>query len=177
MKISTSEAVKRFFQNPTLEMVYAEAFANAIDAGATDISISINLKRFTDPSSLHIVIHDNGCGFDAINYGKFSELMKKSDRRHKGLGRLVYLEYFKQVKIESVFEENKLRKFVFNEDFKGDEESSTVTKLDTPQSNYSKLEFCGFVKDKIHEYEDVSLSGVKKGILERFLPQLLALKE
>lgn len=158
-------------------MVYAEAFANAIDAGATDISISINLKRFTDPSSLHIVIHDNGCGFDAINYGKFSELMKKSDRRHKGLGRLVYLEYFKQVKIESVFEENKLRKFVFNEDFKGDEESSTVTKLDTPQSNYSKLEFCGFVKDKIHEYEDVSLSGVKKGILERFLPQLLALKE
>jgi hypothetical protein len=177
MKISTPAAVKRFFQNPTLEMVYAEAFANAIDAGATDITIAISLKQFTDPSSLRIVIRDNGCGFDAVNYGKFSELMKKSDRRHKGLGRLVYLEYFKQVKIKSVFEGNKLRTFVFDEDFKGDDESSTVTKLETPQSNYSELEFCGFVKDRIYEYEDVSLGGVKKAIVEQFLPHLFALKE
>ena len=158
-------------------MVYAEAFANAIDAGATEVSIAIDIKQFTDPASLHIVIRDNGCGFDATNYGKFSELMKKSDRRHKGLGRLVFLEYFKQVKIESVFEGNKLRSFVFDENFKGDDESSTITELDTPRSNYSELVFCGFVKDKIHEYEDVSLVGVKNTIVEQFLPQLFALRE
>lgn len=177
MNISPLAAAKRFFRNPTFEMVYEEAFANAIDAGATEVSISVDIKRFSEPESMKIVIQDNGVGFTNTNYDKFSELLKKSDRRHKGLGRLIYLVYFKSVNIESVFEDNRRRTFVFDEHFKGGADSSVVEELGASQPTYSKLEFCGFAKDKLREYSDVSLTGIRGSIVEKFLPKLFALRE
>ena len=44
MKINLNNAVKFFFPNPSLEMVYFEAIANAIDAGATEIDVKINIE-------------------------------------------------------------------------------------------------------------------------------------
>ena len=39
MKVKLSQAVKMFFSNSSLEMVYFEAIANALDANATEIEI------------------------------------------------------------------------------------------------------------------------------------------
>jgi hypothetical protein len=37
MQVKLSQAVKMFFGNSSLEMVYFEAIANALDAGANEI--------------------------------------------------------------------------------------------------------------------------------------------
>ena len=37
MEVKLSQAVKMFFGNSSLEMVYIEAIANSFDAGATEI--------------------------------------------------------------------------------------------------------------------------------------------
>ena len=59
MKINIKQAVKLFFANPSLEMVYFEAIANSIDADATDIQIQISIKGFNKPDTLVIKIMDN----------------------------------------------------------------------------------------------------------------------
>ena len=46
MEIDTSSAVKLFFPNPSLMLVYFEAIANAFDAGAKNIEINILIKNF-----------------------------------------------------------------------------------------------------------------------------------
>ena len=42
MKVKLDQAVKMFFGNSSLEMVYFEAIANALDANATEIEIKIS---------------------------------------------------------------------------------------------------------------------------------------
>ena len=96
MDINVKQAVKLFFANPSLEMVFFEAIANAIDADATDIKIQINLDEFNKPDTLTIKIIDNGVGLTDERFGKFSELLKVDEDTHKGVGRLVFLSYFKR---------------------------------------------------------------------------------
>ena len=94
MKVKLSQAVKMFFGNSSLEMVYFEAIANALDAHATEISIKISADAFNQPETLRIEISDNGEGFTDERYTKFSNLFDVDESSHKGLGRLVYLSYF-----------------------------------------------------------------------------------
>ena len=86
-------------------MIYLEAFANALDADADEFKIEIcaNSTNPADLNSLIIKLWDNGIGFDEYRFSKFSKLLSVEDKTHKGLGRLVYLCYFDNVKIESNF--------------------------------------------------------------------------
>ncbi|MEN9908605.1 MAG: hypothetical protein RLZZ540_1754, partial [Bacteroidota bacterium] len=118
MNINISNAAALFFPNPSLEMVYFEAIANSIDAGATLIEIDIRTNSFSANETLIIKISDNGQGFSDKNFDKFSSLLEIEEEDHKGVGRLVYLRYFKEIEVESVFD-NKKRKFLFNNKFKG----------------------------------------------------------
>ncbi len=120
MQVKLSQAVKMFFGNSSLEMVYFEAIANALDAGANEITISINAKALNQPETLQIEISDNGSGFTDERYKKFSNLFDVDESSHKGLGRLVYLCYFDDVKIISRYDRNKMREFDFNEGFRGE---------------------------------------------------------
>lgn len=95
MKINIKQAVKLFFANPSLEMVYFEAIANSIDADATDIQIQISIKGFNKPDTLVVKIMDNGVGFTDERFDKFSKLLEVDEDSHKGVGRLVFLSYFK----------------------------------------------------------------------------------
>ncbi len=52
MKVNLGQAVKMFFSNSSLEMVYFEAIANALDAGATKISIEVSGKSIKDHKAL-----------------------------------------------------------------------------------------------------------------------------
>lgn len=87
MKVKLSQAVKMFFGNSSLEMVYFEAIANALDANATEIEIKISTKALNQPETLQIEISDNGEGFTDERYNKFSKLFDVDESTHKGLGR------------------------------------------------------------------------------------------
>ena len=68
MKVNLGQAVKMFFSNSSLEMVYFEAIANALDAEATDIKITIQAAGLSETNTLKIEISDNGVGFTDERY-------------------------------------------------------------------------------------------------------------
>ena len=73
MEIETASAIKLFFPNPSLTLVFYEAIANCFDAGATNIDIDISIQSFSLPSSLNIKICDNGDGFNDENFERFKK--------------------------------------------------------------------------------------------------------
>ena len=168
MEIDTSSAVKLFFPNPSLMLVYFEAIANAFDAGAKNIEINIRLTGFDKPDSLEVTITDDGAGFNDENFERFSTLLKPRDKHHKGIGRLVFLNYFKRVKVLSVWDGNK-REFTFKDEF---DKSSVETKAPELTQNSTKLIFEIFRKDKIKSYDDLKPDILKRRIIEHFLPAL-----
>ena len=174
MEIGITEAIHHFFSNPSFELIYSEALANALDAGARNITISLSIKSFTEPETLEIIIKDDGEGFTDNNFNKFSELLKKSDGSHKGLGRLIYLKYFSKIEIESVYDRNKFRSFTFDNSFKG---LSETKQLDAEGKSYSKLTFKIFSNQKLKAYENVNAISIKEYLLKNFLPRFFALKK
>lgn len=172
MKVNISQAVKYFFANPSLELVYMEAINNSIDAGATAIEISISLEEFSKPETLVVSIKDNGDGFTDERFHKFSNLMEVDEESHKGIGRLVFLSYFKTVDITSKYE-NSLREFHYSNDFDG---ASTITDIDSVE-NETTLTFSNYYLSKIKTHDYVKPVALRKRILENFYPRLYSLKQ
>lgn len=165
MKINVSNAANLFFPNPSLELVFFEAIANSIDAGATEITVDINLSSFSKPEELQIVIKDNGCGFQDRNFDKFSNLLEVEADDHKGVGRLVFLRYFKSVDVVSQYNGTK-RAFSFHGKFDGEHEI-----LDANNSNNeTTLTFKNYYKDKIKSYDYVKPLSLKRSLLFHFFP-------
>jgi len=174
MNIGVPEAIAHFFSNPSFDMIYSEALANSLDAGASRVKIKISTQAFEKPETLRIEIEDNGIGFNKQNFEKFSKLLKKADRQHKGLGRLIYLKYFDNVHVESVFDRTSKREFDFNDDF-GDK--ADATPLETPSESCAKLTFTKFCNTQLKSYDNLSPSKIKERLLKQFLPRLYALKQ
>ena len=164
MDVNVKRAVKMFFSKSSFEMIYFEAFANALDAGATEFNINITLPEASKWLNMTLELSDNGEGFTEERFGKFKKLLDVEERTHKGLGRLVYLCYFDKVLVESVFEAGKLRKFEFNEDFDGKNEIEETDQ----QNTGSKLYFFGFNNEKIGKTDYVKPAYIKRAILENF---------
>lgn len=174
MNIPIKEAISHFFSNPSFELIFSEAVSNAIDAGASNITINISIKAYSKPESLKMTIEDNGIGFTDQNFIKFSNLLMRADTQHKGLGRLVYLEYFKTVNVESVFNGANKRTFVFDEAFK---DKCELTQLDKEIQSYTKFEFSGFTGKRFHGYDNLRPEAIKHNLLKQFMPRLFALKQ
>lgn len=172
MEIETGSAIKLFFPNPSLSLVYFEAIANALDAGATDILIEIDIQAFDNPKSLQLKITDNGQGFTDENFNRFKTLLKPRDQYHKGIGRLVFLNYFSSVEVLSAWDTFK-REFVFKEGFDG---VSPVENCLLGEKNQTILIFNGFRKDKVKRYEDLKPLSLKQQIIDHFLPTLNSFK-
>lgn len=173
MKAKIGQAVKMFFGNSSLEMVYLEAIANALDANATHIDIYIEAKGYNQPKSLKINIKDNGEGFTDVRFNKFCNLFDVDDVAHKGLGRLVYLCYFETITIESFYENHYLRTFKFTERF---DSSSDIKEVGEHQSG-TTLAMSGYFLTKIKRYEYIQPQYLKKRILEEFYSRLYRLKQ
>lgn len=163
-----------FFGNSSLEMVYIEAIANALDAEATEININVSASAYNKPESITINISDNGVGFTDERYEKFSNLFDVDESSHKGLGRLVYLCYFDKVKITSCFEGTKKRVFDFTEDF--NEEDAKVTTVDSTESG-TTISMSGYALSRIRNYAFIQSPYLKQRLLEEFYSRLLQLKQ
>lgn len=166
MEIEVKKAIEIFFSNASFEMIYLEAFANALDAGADEFKIEIctNSTNPSDLNSLTIKFWDNGVGFDELRFSKFSKLLSVEDRTHKGLGRLVYLYYFDKVKIESNFSPNKHRSFIFHENFNRE---SKVTQSDDSET-WSELTLQDFNGRRLKKNENIRVGFIKRILLENF---------
>jgi hypothetical protein len=167
MNINISNAATLFFPNPSLEMVYFEAIANSIDAGATIVEIDIKINSFSANETLVVKISDNGQGFSDKNFTKFSSLLEIEEEGHKGVGRLVYLRYFKEIEVESVFD-NKSIKFLFNNKFKGEYAISDCLNV----KNQTLLTFKDYKLDRIKSYDFLKPKEIKKSIMLHFFPLL-----
>ncbi len=172
MEININKAINLFFPKTSLEMVYIEAVANAIDAGADSIKINIELDSFDKGETLKISIEDNGKGFDDINFNKFSRLLETEQQDHKGTGRLVFLHYFGKVAVES-FYGKKLRKFNFTKNFNG--HSDSIQTNEPLQKTI--LTFTEYTKQLIHSHNYIRPSEIKKCLLNKFYPLFYSLKK
>lgn len=166
MEVEVKKAVQIFFSNASFEMIYMEAFANALDAGANEfnIVISANGTNQKDLHTLTIKFRDNGVGFNDYRFGKFSKLLSVEDRAHKGLGRLVYLCYFDKVKIESTYNDNKHRSFIFDENFNNSSIVSCVNESET----WSELILQEFNGVRLKRNQNIDAKYIKKILLENF---------
>jgi hypothetical protein len=176
MKINLTKAITTFHPNPSYEQVYFEAVANALDAEADEISIQIKIDSFDTPETLQLIIKDNGIGFSDISFEKFCSLLEVDNNKHKGLGRLVYLAYFNDVKIESFYEGSKKREFLFNSVF-GSESQETSDFPEQEEKHGSLLCFSGYRKDKIHTYDYLRPEKIRDSLVQQFLPLLFTRKE
>lgn len=175
MKINIKQAVKLFFQNPSLEMVFFEAIANSLDANASKIDIQIDIEAFEKQESLRLKIIDNGEGFTDERFQKFCELLKVEEESHKGVGRLVYLSYFDEIRIDSKFG-NEKRSFTYNNDFDGDHSDMVLTPLKKPSFETS-ITFLDCSLKRLSSYNTIIPSYLRKKILEKFYPRFYLLKQ
>ena len=173
MKVKLDQAVKMFFGSSSLEMVYFEAISNSLDAEATEISINISIDAINRAETLNINISDNGLGFDDWRYKKFSNLFDVEESSHKGLGRLVYLCYFEEVLVQSVFEKNKQRVFTFSEGF--DEKDFEINNIENPNSG-TVLFMQNCLLQKVATYDFLLPKNLKLKILDEFYSRLFQLK-
>lgn len=169
MEVNVQKAVKMFFSNSSFEMIYNEALANALDAGANEIRINISLPDPTQLQNLQLTISDNGVGFDDYRFGKFSKLFDVEEQSHKGLGRLVYLCYFERVYVESTYNEGtKKRTFTFDDRFNGE---NTVEDIE-PYPCGSSLTMQGFAGERLHRNDNINPNHIKSLLMENFYMRL-----
>lgn len=169
MKITVKQAIKHFFKTPSFEMIYSEAVANALDAGATHISIDLKINEYQDQKSLNMVIRDNGEGFTDSNFDRFKSLLQSQDKQHKGLGRLVYLAYFSNVHVESSYDGTSHRVFDFKDEFDG---KSKVTKRQSIEESYSEFTFSAFRNVQFSKYGDLTPNAIKDMLKKVFMARM-----
>jgi hypothetical protein len=92
-----------------------EAVSNSVyaieDRLGKDIAkgkVSIRVTSLSDPDLIEIVVSDDGIGLDAKRYDAFCEIDTdfKRAKGGKGVGRLFWLDAFKEIVVESVYEAN-----------------------------------------------------------------------
>lgn len=174
MKVKLSQAIKMFFGNSSLEMVYFEAVANALDAGADFIDITIKAKAYNQPESIKVTVTDNGIGFTDERFKKFSNLFDVDEANHKGLGRLVYLCYFDKVSVQSYYDDTYLREFDFNNDFEGDVSNITKIKKRLSGTTFRMEEY---TLRKLAKADYINPSYIKHRLLEEFYARLYLMKQ
>jgi hypothetical protein len=169
MEIETRYALRLFFPSPAFVQIYFEAVANAIDAGATDIHIAIKSDgKIHNPNHLEITIQDDGVGFTEEGYERFKRVQEPQDSIHKGLGRIVFLQYFARVDVSSVSAGSK-RTFSFVHNFNG---QSEMVRANPSDQAGTKLTFRDFSNSRLKSYDDIRPSAIKRELLEQFLPAL-----
>lgn len=172
MDIETSSAIKLFFPNPSLQLVYFEAIHNSLDANATEINIDIDIYSFERVDTLKLTISDNGDGFNDENFDRFKTLLRPRDYLHKGIGRLIFLNYFKKISVISEWNSAR-RSFIFKENFSGE---ANLEKLKVPADRKTILVFTEFSNERIKSYDNLKPDSLKDQVIDQFLPKFQDLR-
>ncbi len=175
MRVNTKQAVKLFFQSPSLVQVFKEAIANSLDADATAIKVNIFIDSFEKQETLRIEIVDNGDGFTDKRYKKFCELLKVEEDTHQGVGRLVYLCYFNKIEIKSYYA-NHYRTFTFDDAFDEDNSDMKISEVSDSKQETSLI-FSDCSMKRLASYSDIMPERLKNEILTEFYPRLYLLKK
>ncbi|GAA4090760.1 hypothetical protein [Mucilaginibacter panaciglaebae] len=116
-------------------------------------------------------IHDNGSGFTRANRDSFDTLYsthKKEDFRGKGFGRFMFLKYFSEVKIESIFKETDdkyyLRKFSF-----GNKDEMIVGETITPSDLNKNTTVVSLNYLNKAKHFDKELETIARKLIEKLL--------
>lgn len=173
MKVNLNKAVTLFYPNPSFEQVYFEAVANAFDAGANEIAIAIDIEAFEKVETLQITIHDNGKGFTEENFTRFSSLLDSENAEHKGLGRLVFLSYFREVEVVSFFDNHRKRSFRFASNFGGD---SDIEEVEQAISGTTMV-YRNFTGQRLNSYGNLIPKKLKESLLQQFFPLFFQRKQ
>lgn len=175
MQVNIKQAIRLFFSNPSLDMVFIEAIANSLDADASKISICISIDELGKQETLKITVQDNGVGFTQERYGKFCKLLQVEDSTHKGVGRLVYLYYFDTIEVSSVFNKQH-RTFLYNTSFDEANSNMMLEPIDS-QEQRTILNFSNCTLKRLSSYNSILPDSLKRMILEEFLPRFYVYKE
>ena len=167
-----------FFSQSSFDMVYLEAVANALDAGASNIQIHFSASTLSNEKSFNLVVSDNGIGFTDERYKKFCRLLDvdKDDKAHRGLGRLVYLFYFDKVKVSSHYNGNQYREFNFDNDF-GAQKADNSSTLEDNHDSGSILEMTGYNLKKLKTADFANAEWIRRRILKKFYSLLYKAKK
>lgn len=175
MQVNIKQAIRLFFSNPSLDMVFIEAIANSLDADASKISICISIDELGKQETLKITVQDNGVGFTQERYGKFCKLLQVEDSTHKGVGRLVYLYYFDTIEVSSIFNKQH-RTFLYNTSFDEANSNMVLEPIDS-QEQRTILNFSNCTLKRLSSYNSILPDSLKRMILEKFLPRFYVYKE
>ena len=175
MKVNTRQAIKLFFQNPSLDMVFKEAIANSLDANATNIEVKVYIDSFDQQETLSVEIIDNGDGFTDERYEKFCELLKVDEETHQGVGRLVYLCYFNKITVASQYD-HLFRLFTFDNDFDKEHSDMRLTStIDDLKRTQLTFEDCSL--KRLSSYAVITPDYLRKQVLQEFYPRLYLMKK
>lgn len=83
MEVNIKQALKMFFSKSSFEMIYFEAFANALDADATEFNINISLSNYGELHNLVVTLSDNGVGFNDVRFGNFQNCLMLKNKATK----------------------------------------------------------------------------------------------
>ncbi len=159
--------------------IYEEAVKNSLDAGADKIDIIIKKKKKISDAELTII--DNGTGFNQSSFNRFSVLGKKADIEHKGLGRVVYLMYYGEVKISSTYQFNGewlKRDINFTDDF-NPKSAPDLYKEEKSSQQISRTElmYKRLIHQKIHDSKFIDVHYVRSFLFAKFLSEFYTLKQ
>lgn len=175
MKVNTRQAIKLFFQNPSLDMVFKEAIANSLDANATNIEVKVYIDSFDQQETLSVEVIDNGDGFTDERYEKFCELLKVDEETHQGVGRLVYLCYFNKITVASQYD-HQFRLFTFDNDFDKEHSDMRLTStIDDLKRTQLTFEDCSL--KRLSSYAVITPDYLRKQVLQEFYPRLYLMKK
>lgn len=122
------------------------------------------------PAIKDVEIHDNGKGFDKVNRESFDTLYSATKRSvgGKGFGRFMYLKYFADVQVSSIYKDEKngyfIRKFTFGRKDEIIVKESNVASPD--KSSKTILYLKNLFKDKSFEKE---LETISRKLVEKLL--------
>ena len=179
-KLNIAGIVKNIKSRSNIFTPIIEAVVNSIEAivesGQANGQVIITVKRQETldfdgliPPIKDIEIYDTGVGFNQKNRDSFDMFYseEKLSKGGKGFGRFMFLKYFNDVKVESVFKEEekfKFRKFNFGKQYQiiANENIS-----DSEESNsYSKVFFNNVIKDNLLDKE---LETIARKLVEKLL--------
>ena len=179
-KINIIGIINNIRRPTTVYTPIIEAIVNSIEAiemaNRNDGEIDVILKRentfdFDElPDIKSIEIKDNGIGFNQKHRDSFDTFYSAEKRNigGKGFGRFMFLKYFNNVRVESIFsEENEfyLRKFDFGKQY------DIIINEKVEKANNKDSETRIFLNDLIDTKQlDKGIDTISRKLLEKLLP-------